>query len=65
MRGLGYALILFGIITAVLILLYGSYIGWSGLVGSCVAVMAGVGFLYLAGDCCGKDHCQSSCCNRY
>ena len=65
MRGLGYALILFGIITAVLILLYGSIIGWSGLVGSIVAVMAGVGFLYLAGDCCGKDHCQSSCCNRY
>ena len=65
MRGLGYALIFFGIITAVLILLYGSFVGWSGLVGSIVAVMAGVGFLYLAGDCFGKDHCQSSCCNRY
>ena len=54
MRGLGYALIL----------LYGNIVGWSGLVGSIVAVMAGVGFLYLAGDCC-PDRCQSNCCNRY
>lgn len=63
MRGLGYALILFGIISAVIILLYGTVIGWSGLTGSIVAVMTGVGFLTLAGDCY-KDN--NNCgCNRY
>lgn len=63
MRGLGYALILFGIISAVIILLYGAIIGWSGLTGSIVAVMTGVGFLNLAGDCCKENN---SCgCNRY
>ena len=64
MRGLGYALILFGIISAVIILLYGAIIGWSGLTGSIVAVMTGVGFLNLAGDCGWKE--SNNCgCNRY
>ncbi len=63
MRGLGYALILFGIISAVIILLYGTVIGWSGLTGSIVAVMAGVGFLNLSGEYyrenngCGCNRC--------
>lgn len=64
MRGLGFALILFGIITAVLILLYGGTVGWSGLVGSVAAVMTGVGFLSLDGGVyrtggCGQ--CRSNC----
>lgn len=62
MRGLGYALILFGIISAVIILLYGTIIGWSGLTGSIVAVMTGVGFLSQAGDYFKEN---SGCgCNR-
>lgn len=62
MRGLGYALILFGIISAVIILLYGAFIGWSGLTGSIVAVMTGVGFLNLTGEC---YHENNTCgCNR-
>ena len=63
MRGLGYALILFGIISAVIILLYGAVIGWSGLTGSIVAVMTGVGFLTQCGDGCKENNnCN---CNRY
>ena len=65
MRGLGYALILFGIISAVIILLYGIFIGWSGLTGSIVAVMTGVGFLSLSGECCAKENSCNCGCNRY
>lgn len=61
MRGLGFALIIFGILSAVIILLYGAVIGWSGLTGSIVAVMAGVGFLYLAGDGCRQEHYTCGC----
>lgn len=50
MRTLGYALILFGIISAVIILIYPDILGWSGLTGSIVAVMSGIGFLNYAGD---------------
>ncbi|MBE5802961.1 MAG: hypothetical protein E7316_00435 [Clostridiales bacterium] len=63
MRTLGYALILFGIISAVIILVYSAVLGWSGLTGSVVAVIAGVGFLNLAADCCVKE--SNNCCNRY
>lgn len=63
MRGLGYALILFGIISAVIILLYGPTIGWSGLTGSIVAVMTGVGFLTQCGDNCRENNACG--CNRY
>lgn len=65
MRTLGYALILFGIISAVIILIYNPALGWSGLTGSIVAVMTGIGFLNLAGEygCTKeKDNCG---CNRY
>ena len=62
MRGLGYALILFGIISAVIILLYGAIIGWSGLTGSIVGVMTGVGFLNQSGEYYRENN---SCgCNR-
>lgn len=63
MRGLGYALILFGIISAVIILLYGPTIGWSGLTGSIVAVMTGVGFLTF--DNCNVKESNGCGCNRY
>lgn len=63
MRGLGYALILFGIISAVIILLYGAVIGWSGLTGSIVAVMTGVGFLSIAGEGCNRPaNCNYNRC---
>jgi len=63
MRTLGYALILFGIISAVIILIYSAVLGWSGLTGSIVAVMAGIGFLNLAG---GEGCCRdNSICNRH
>jgi len=65
MRTLGYALILFGIISGVIILVFYPTLGWSGLTGSIVAVMTGVGFLNLVGEygCTReKDNC---CCNRY
>lgn len=65
MRTLGYALILFGIISAVIILIYSGVIGWSGLTGSVVAVMAGIGFLNLAGDFCCKESINNCGCNRY
>lgn len=66
MRTLGYALILFGIISAVIILIYGAILGWSGLTGSITAVLAGIGFLNLA-DCygCAKETSNYGCgCNR-
>ena len=62
MRTLGYALILFGIISAVIILIYAQTLGWSGLTGSIVAVMAGIGFLNLAGDGCCREH--NTICNH-
>lgn len=66
MRGLGYALIVVGIISAVLIFLYAEILGWSGLVGSVVAVLTGVGFLSY--NTCGCANCRQnnySCtCNR-
>ena len=66
MRGLGYALIIVGILSAVLIFLYPGLLGWSGLVGSVVAVLTGVGFLSYTG--CGCTACRSvnyTCnCNR-
>lgn len=63
MRGLGYALIIFGVITAVLIFLYAPYVGWSGLTGSITAILAGIGFTALAGtECRDHHHCE---CNRY
>lgn len=64
MRGLGFALILFGILSAVIILLYGPIIGWSGLVGSVAAVMCGVGFLFIEGDSCrNRNQCRNYCGN--
>jgi hypothetical protein len=64
MRTLGYALILFGIISAVIILIYSATIGWSGLTGSVVAIMTGIGFLNIAGECdCSFK--RDNCCNRY
>ena len=47
MRGLGFALIIIGIIGAVLIFLYPGLLGWGGLIGAIVAVLAGVGFASL------------------
>lgn len=65
MRTLGYALILFGIISAVIILIYGNLIGWSGLTGSIAAVLAGIGFLTVV-DCygCCKESAYGCGCNR-
>ena len=63
MRTLGYALILFGIISSVIILIYPLIFGWSGLTGSIVAVMAGVGFLNLEGGGCCRENtiCNHRC----
>jgi len=44
MRGLGFAMILIGVIGAVLIFLY-PMLGWSGLIGALAAILAGVGFM--------------------
>lgn len=67
MRTLGYALILFGIISAVIILIYNAAIGWSGLTGSIVAIMTGIGFLNLAGEYgCPNEKNKCGCnCDRY
>lgn len=67
MRGLGYALIIFGIISAVIILLYNAPLGWSGLTGSIVAIMTGMGFLAQNGTLGWKEN-DNNCgcgCNRY
>lgn len=66
MRTLGYALILFGIISAVIILIYGFILGWSGLTGSIAAVLAGIGFLNVVDcyGCCKETTCGCGC-NRY
>ena len=65
MRGLGYALIIVGILSAVLIFLYPNLLGWSGLVGSVVAVLTGVGFLSCTGCTCNACRSTYACnCNR-
>lgn len=55
MRALGYTLILFGIITAVVIMLYNEALGWSGLTGSVVGILTGIGFV---------NHVQVRCCRE-
>ena len=45
MRGLGFALILTGVIGAVLTFLYPAAFGWGGLIGALAAILAGVGFM--------------------
>lgn len=45
MRALGYTLILFGIISAVVIMLYNEALGWFGLTGSIVGILTGIGFV--------------------
>jgi len=63
MRGLGYALIVIGIISAVLIFLYSAVLGWSGLIGSVTAVLTGVGFISC--NPCGVCQQNNCGCNRY
>lgn len=45
MRGLGFAMILLGVIGAVLTFLYPGAFGWGGLIGALAAILAGVGFM--------------------
>lgn len=47
MRGLGYALIIIGVIAFVLTFLYPPTFLWVGLVNSFVALLTGIGFLGL------------------
>lgn len=65
MRTLGYALILFGIISAVIILIYADILGWSGLAGSIVGIIAGIGFLNNCGEGCGCRENTGCGCNNY
>lgn len=69
MRSLGYTLILFGILSAVVIMIYNTTLGWSGLAGSIIGVITGIGFLNPADDGCRREHpaVTNNCggCNRY
>lgn len=68
MRALGYTLILFGIISAVVIMLYSQTLGWSGLTGSIVGIMTGIGFINHVPErtCRETTATVSTCgCNRF
>jgi len=53
MRGLGFASNIIVIIGAILIFMYPGLLGWGGMIGAIVGVLAGVGFasLYPYGKC--------------
>lgn len=68
MRALGYTLILFGIISAVVIMLYSQSLGWSGLTGSIVGIMTGIGFINHVPERCCRENTTTvnTCgCNRF
>lgn len=66
MRALGYTLVLFGIISAVVIMLYSQSLGWSGLTGSIVGIMTGIGFINHTPERCRETTTVNTCgCNRF
>lgn len=66
MRALGYTLVLFGIISAVVIMLYSQSLGWSGLTGSIVGIMTGIGFINHTPERCQETTTVNTCgCNRF
>lgn len=63
MRGIGYALIVVGVIGAVLIFIYPGVLNWSGLIGAIASILAGAGFASIRDDdgCCKRNNSCSSC----
>ncbi len=63
MRGIGYALIVVGVIGAVLVFTYPTVLNWSGLIGAIASILAGAGFASIRDDdgCCKKNNTSCSC----